>query len=536
MNWQSLRTRLLGLGTLLLLMALGQAALTLWTTRQTLSLSQQIAAHSLVKLNLAHEAKLAVVQVQQFLSDISATRGQNGLDDGLSQASQQADLFRKDVARLERIDPRNSTTYQELTEKFEPYYSIGLRMAHAYVKGGPAAGNSMMPQFDKAADSLANKLDSFVKEAVVQAHDATQDLVRAEQRRRDWDLAVSVVLILALLAMLAVNLKGIRQLPAVTEALGRIADGHLKGDPLPVIGRDEVSQLAEASNRMRSQLQGLVGNILTAADSLVGSVSRLSAGLGQASGRLDEQTRETEQVAAAMEELQSSVADVAGHTSSAAEAANQADGSVSAGHQILEPLLADVERLAHDMTETAALMEEVEKESGEIGGILAVIQGVAEQTNLLALNAAIEAARAGEAGRGFAVVADEVRGLAAKVQSASHDIQTMIENLQSRINGAVGAMETGKVTSARSADRANDAQRQFEAIREAVARLTDMNTQVASTTEEQSAVAEDMSRRLQQISQASGEAVSGVTESSREGESLLGEAQRLKEMVSRFEV
>ena len=536
MNWHSLRTRLLGLGTVFLLLVLCQAALTAWTTRQTLSLSQQIADQTLVKLNLAHDAKLAVVQVQQFFSDISATRGQNGLDDGLSQASHQADLFRKDIARLKQIDPSNTRLYEGLASTFEPYYSIGRKMAGAYVKGGPAAGNAMMPRFDQAADSLGKKLDRFVKEAVVQAKGGTQDLVRVEQRRRDWNLAGSVVLILGLLAMIAVNLKGIRLLPAVTSALGLIADGHLKGEPLPVGGRDEVSQLAEATNRMRSQLHGLVGNILNAADSLVDSVSRLSSGLGQASGQLDEQTRETEQVAAAMEELQSSVADVAGHTSSAAEAANQADQSVSAGHQVLEPLLADVERLANDMTETAALMAAVEKESGEIGGILAVIQGVAEQTNLLALNAAIEAARAGEAGRGFAVVADEVRGLAAKVQSASHDIQKMIENLQSRINGAVGAMETGKVTSARSADRANDAQRQFEAIREAVARLTDMNTQVASTTEEQSAVAEDMSRRLQQISQSSTEAVAGVSESSRAGESLLDEAQRLKERVSRFEV
>jgi len=536
MNLHSLRTRLLGLGLIFLLMVLGQAALTAWTTQQSLELSQGLAGRTLTKLNLAHDAKLAVVQVQQFLSDISATRGQNGLDDGLDIAKQQAAQFREDLNKLKQIDPEHVSEYEALAEAFEPYYSIGKKMAHAYVSGGPAAGNAMMPQFDKAAGALGEKLDTFVKGAVATANDDASQLTQDEYTGRKWAIITSVVLILGLIVMIAINFRGISQLPALTEAMEQIAGGDLSGQPLPVKGRDEVSQLADATNRMRRELHGLVGGILKAADALVDSVSRLSAGLGQASTRLDEQTRETEQVASAMEELQSSVADVAGHTSSAAEAANQADASVASGRQILEPLLADVESLASDMTQNASMMEEVEKESGEIGGILLVIQGVAEQTNLLALNAAIEAARAGEAGRGFAVVADEVRGLAGKVQSASHDIQRMIESLQSRIKSAVTAMEEGRVTSARSADGATSAQRQFDAIREAVASLTDMNTQVASTTEEQSAVAEDMSRRLQQISQASGEAVAGVGESSRAGESLLGEAGRLKEMVARFSV
>ncbi|MFE8070469.1 methyl-accepting chemotaxis protein [Marinobacteraceae bacterium S3BR75-40.1] len=535
-NWHSLRFRLLGLGALFLMLVIGQAVMITVTAEQNLDHSRTLADTTLTKLNLAHRARLNVVQVQQFLSDISATRGLDGLDDGLDEAASNAQRFKSALAELKRIDPDNAGEYQSLEQAFAPYYLIGRQMAEAYMQDGPSAGNRMMPKFDQAASRLSDKLNRFVDEAVANAQERTHELSHGEALGQNWALGSSVVLILALVMMLILNVRGIRQLPAVTQALEGIAQGRLSGNPLPVSGKDEVSQLAATTNRMREDLHSLVSHILGAADSLVTSVTQLSSGLGQASHRLNEQTRETEQVAAAMEELQSSVADVAGHTASAADAAKAADENVSTGHAVMTPLLQDVEGLAREMAETAALMSEVERESGEIGNILEVIQGVAEQTNLLALNAAIEAARAGEDGRGFAVVADEVRGLAAKVQSASHDIQRMIESLQGRIKQAVGAMESGRETSAQGAERASDAQHQFNAIREAVTQLTDMNTQVASTTEEQSAVAEDMSRRLQQISAASGEAVSGVDESSQAGEALLEEAHRLKGSVSRFQL
>lgn len=526
----------MGLGAIFFVLLVAQTLLTAWTTQRSLTLSQGLAEKTLVKLNLAHQAKLSVVQVQQYLSDVSATRAQDGLDDGLALAREQADRFRSQISELKAIDPEGVSQYEELEKDFEPYYRIGAEMAQAYISGGPAAGNAMMPDFDQAAATLGENLDRFVADAVATTGLHTAELTDGAHMARNWGLVMSAVLLLGLIVMIVLNFRGIRQLPAVTEALGQIAGGDLTGEPLPVKGKDEISALAQATNSMRDQLNSLVGGILHAANALVASATQLSAGLGTVSNQLHSQNQETEQVASAMEELQVSVAEVASHTSSAADAASQADASVSSGREILEPLLADIERLAKEMTDTSSMMEEVEKESGEIGGILSVIQGVAEQTNLLALNAAIEAARAGDAGRGFSVVADEVRGLAAKVQSASQDIQKMIENLQSRIKTAASAMENGRVTGTRSADGAANAQHQFDAIRQAVARLTDMTTQIASTTEEQSSVSEDMSRRLQQISHASTEAVAGVRESSEAGSSLRGEADRLKEMVARFVV
>lgn len=535
-NWHSVKTRVLGLGLAFLLLLLAQATFMVLTTHESLSSSQSLSAFTLQKLNLANDAKLSVVQVQQFLSDISATRGQNGLNDGLDQAKAHAAQFREDMRKLKQIDPDNQSHYDDIIQAFEPYFDIGQKMAKVYVDQGPAGGNAMMPQFDKAAGVLGDRLDSFVEQAVKQTQMET--LMLSEQLRlsRNWTLGLSTLMILGLVLLIWMIFRSIRQLPEVTSALTLIARGDLSGDPLKVVGKDEISQLASATNSMRSELHGLVGGILQAADTLVASVTRLSAGLNQASVQLDQQSQETELVASAMEELQSSVADIAGHTSSAAGAATQADESVMKGRQVLEPLLADVNRLANDISGTATLMSEVEQESHEIGGILSVIQSVAEQTNLLALNAAIEAARAGETGRGFAVVADEVRELAGKVQSASHDIQRMIESLQSRIQSAVASMEAGRETSTKGAEMANRAQEEFDAIGAAVGSLNDMNIQVASTTEEQSAVAEDMSRRVQQISLASGEAVAGVAESSKAGEALLQEAQGLKHMVSRFRV
>ena len=259
----------------------------------------------------------------------------------------------------------------------------------------------------------------------------------------------------------------------------------------------DFAEMAGSLSGYKDFLAKQLGNITAAADKCAGVVGGASGG---GKGMVLEQKDEVDKVATAMTQMSATVHEVARNATEAAEAAQRADEETSKGKMVVSQAIEAIDLLANEVNEAAQVIHRLEQDSDEIGAVLDVIRGIAEQTNLLALNAAIEAARAGEQGRGFAVVADEVRTLAQRTQQSTQEIQNMIERLQSGAQDAVKAMEQGRSRAQVGVEQAAEAGTSLETIAQAVGTISDMNTQIATAAEEQSVVAEEINLNIVTIS------------------------------------
>jgi len=278
----------------------------------------------------------------------------------------------------------------------------------------------------------------------------------------------------------------------------RIAEGDLSQD-LAQDRRDEVGQLMAAMQRMSQSLRELVGRIGGGVSQIAAAAEQLSAITAQTSDGVQTQRLETEQTATAMQQMSATVQEVAQNAEQASQAAQGADQQARQGNQVVQQAVSQVNRLAGEVEASTEVIAALNQESARIGGVLEVIRSVAEQTNLLALNAAIEAARAGEQGRGFAVVADEVRALAKRAQDSTEEIEKLIGGLQRMARGAVEKMESSRSLTQQTVSLAGEAGAALGRITQAVSTIEQMNQQIAAAAEEQSAVAETISESLTRV-------------------------------------
>jgi len=298
---------------------------------------------------------------------------------------------------------------------------------------------------------------------------------------------------------------------------------------LPVHGRDEACHIAEEFNRFLDQLQAMIAEVSHSGTQLSDAAAAMLDVVSGAEKGVLKQHGEVMHVVTAMNEMSTTVKEIAKNAARAAEAADQADKEALQSKQVVSLTEKTIGALAEEVEKATQVIHQLETESDNIGTILDVIRDIADQTNLLALNAAIEAARAGEQGRGFAVVADEVRSLASRTQDSTQQIKAMIERLQAGANNAVKVMESG-------CSQAADAQGSLEAITTAVGTINEMNTQIASAAEEQSAVSSEINRNVHNISEGTEGTAKGVRRSTELCEVVLRESQRLQTQISRFRV
>ncbi|EKP0258958.1 methyl-accepting chemotaxis protein [Aeromonas sobria] len=357
-------------------------------------------------------------------------------------------------------------------------------------------------------------------------------------------LSVTIALVLGLVLVVVLSMVLTRQIrdPLIMLArqAQRIANGELGQGELQQwirdsrFNRDELGQLGAAINRMQGSLSDLVSEIAGSVSQLSSAVEEVSAISSQSASGMAIQQNEVSQVATAMNEMQSTVNEVARNTTDAMSAAKDASRTSADGSEVVRSSIASIEEVSVKIEQAGTVVQQLEADSANISVVLDVIRDIAGQTNLLALNAAIEAARAGEQGRGFAVVADEVRSLAQRTQDSTAEISKMIELLQSRAAEAGNAMQLSRHQMQESVGLARDAGTSIDTINGAVVRITDMNTLIATATEEQNAVTEELNRNIVNIHNAADENAQGAHQIAQACGELSKLANTLHHMTQRF--
>ncbi len=365
------------------------------------------------------------------------------------------------------------------------------------------------------------------------------DDIQAEFRSVAISASIMSFVIILFIAVLIINIMRsiVKPIENVVEAMQNIAsgDGDLTQE-LSVHGKDEVTQLSLHYNTFALKLRTTISHLLNSAATLKQSAEALGNQASQALHISEDQSQQTEQIATAINEVTYAVQDVAKHAEQAATEVSQATEQANSGQINIDNSLKQTDKLSATIEQAVNVMQKLAEESSQVGRVLDVIRSIAEQTNLLALNAAIEAARAGEQGRGFAVVADEVRLLAQRTQQSTDEVQKMLESLQQNSQAAVQVINESSTTAQATVEQAQQAQSSLTIISNALHMINGLNASIASATLQQSHVAEEINQNVTQVaglSQSSNEAAHQLSASSEQLNQL---ALELNRQLAQFKV
>lgn len=369
--------------------------------------------------------------------------------------------------------------------------------------------------------------------AATQNEQVAQQHYEAYLTQVAWQTALLIVVFVVLL--LAAARVMLRQTQYLSDAIKLMASKNLSV-PFGMDCKDEYGDVARELEKTRRQLHDVIQMQINASDELATLTEVMTLSMSETKESAQEEFNEIDQLATAMSEMSSTVQTVADHAQTASSLTEQASTQAVTGQQFLQKTVSKMSELSSDIASSASAVNQVEERVDAIGSIVGTIQGISEQTNLLALNAAIEAARAGEAGRGFAVVADEVRNLAQRTQQATVEIQEMITQLQSSATSAVELMEKSVVEAAEGVELVSNAGSELDGIVGQVTQINDMNFQIATASGQQSSVAEEMSQNLTNVRELVEASVVVVTELLETSEMMQNNAEELDKKIKSFEV
>ena len=535
---KSLRTQILALlsGSLLAILLIALACFH-FLSNGVQSYSQLIAG-PLHTSQLIDEANLQFkVQVQEWKNVL--LRGKQPAD--LAKYWSQFEERQRDVQNIlgelagqKGIEANLKSRIERLREEHRQLGAAYQKGRDAYVAAGgdPSAGDAAVKGVDRATSEQMSALVAELREQGT----AQSALISASADRTVW-LGLLVMLasglLIGLLSLWLVSRNLIEPIRNLIDYVTRLSRGQL-AERVVSERRDELGNLAAAANTLRDFLADTFTRLQRSAGDLDSASGELNAIATTMAGGTSEQFNRTDQVATAMNEMSATAQEVARHAVDAARAADDADQSAQQGEKVMQTTIHSITQMRGEIANTATVIRRLETDSGRIGKVLEVIRGIAEQTNLLALNAAIEAARAGEAGRGFAVVADEVRNLAQRTAESIIEINQIIQNVQTGAVDAAQAIESGQARSDESVEQVTQAGAMLERITLAVEAIRDMNRQIATAAEEQTSVAEDISRNLTEITAIASTNLDNVQRTESASQNLHGLSGQLNEVTARL--
>ncbi|MDR7091673.1 methyl-accepting chemotaxis protein [Cellvibrio fibrivorans] len=437
---------------------------------------------------------------------------------------------------------REETFLMEAVDRLLPAGNIEIDRVLAKIGNlnGEAAGqfNEFDGELYSAIDPISEGLTKLIE---LQLTIVDEEFQRSEKALRTTELITILLTLISIVASISLGATIAKQLVRriggepddVALNVQKVADGWLV---LNLAYQPPANSIMRAVLDMSKKLQETVHEIRRSSTELQEASHELAESSRRTSEELDIQQQQTQQVAAAMNEMTATVAEVALNAQNASNATHSADEQTRIGEVAVLRSIQAVLDLSNEVEQTSGVITQLAIDSSEIGKVLEVIRSIAAQTNLLALNAAIEAARAGEQGRGFAVVADEVRTLASRTHSSTQEIQAMISKIQTGISNAVTVMETSRGEAAETVGHVKHTQQILADIKQSVSQINGMNLQIATAAEEQSMVAEDINRNVVSINNVTDVAVSAIGQVENYAQTLAVVSQHLHQRVNFFKL
>ncbi|VVN22247.1 Methyl-accepting chemotaxis protein McpS [Pseudomonas fluorescens] len=432
------------------------------------------------------------------------------------------------IASLKSLNAQFAATQQDALRQLETALTSYRGALMAYKNANTDAVQARKEMTDQGTTIVA------LSEQLYQIQLDRRDAESAQARTFQL-ISTLLALLVGVIAAVIITRQITRPLQETLAVVERIASGDLTQN-VTVTRRDELGVLQQGIARMGVTLRDLISGIRDGVTQIASAAEELSAVTEQTSAGVNSQKVETDQVATAMHEMTATVQEVARNAEEASQAAAAADGEAREGDKVVNEAIAQIERLASEVVRSTEAMSVLQQESDKIGSVMDVIKAVAEQTNLLALNAAIEAARAGEAGRGFAVVADEVRGLAQRTQKSTEEIEGLVAGLQNGTQQVSAVMSNSRALTDSSVALTRKAGASLENITRTVSNIQSMNQQIAAAAEQQSAVAEEISRSIINVRDVSEQTAAASDETAASSVELARLGGQLQQMVSHFRV
>jgi methyl-accepting chemotaxis protein len=487
---------------------------------------------------LVDEANLQFkIQVQEWKNVLLRGKVPADRDKYWAQFEEQERLVQDALGKLAALQDTEQSLKTQVQKLRDEHRALGIayrkgRDAFIAAGGDPVAGDVAVKGVDRAASEQMSQLVEQLRKT-----SGEQSLMISSAADRTILIGALVMLasaaLVGLLTLWMVNRNLIKPIRLLIDYVSQLSEGKF-GERVSITRQDELGRLALAANILRDFLADTFTRLkrsTTDLDTAGGELNAIATLMAQGT---HEQFERTDQVATAMTEMSSTAQEVARHAAEAAQAADEADHHSREGGKVMQATMATITLMRNEIGNTANVIQRLETDSVRIGKVLEVIRGIAEQTNLLALNAAIEAARAGEAGRGFAVVADEVRTLAQRTAASTAEINQIINSVQTGAIDAVQAIQGGQARSEESVEQVTSAGQTLQRITLAVEAIRDMNRQIATAAEEQTSVAEDISRNLTEITAIASTNQDNVKRTQAASHDLHGLSVGLNDVITRL--